>query len=107
MASYMIAPINNYEDGKLFFDTYTYNIPYQVIIRGENKGKLRVKKIRLSDGDAVLKARKDLEYVGYRALCDHSNVFRDEDDRPVITFSPYHDVIGTINLPGYEVKVSD
>ena len=40
-------------------------------------------------------------------LCDHSNVFRDADDRPVITFSPYHIGIDNIEVPGYEVEISD
>lgn len=61
MATFTLALINNHEDGKLFFETY--NIPYQVIIRGENKGKLRVKAIRSFDGQAVLDARKELELV--------------------------------------------
>lgn len=63
MATFTLALINNHEDGKLFFETY--NIPCQVITRGENKGKLRVKAIRSSDGQAVLDARKELdEYYG-------------------------------------------
>ena len=78
MAAYILALINNHEDGKRFFETY--NIPYQIITRGENKGKLRVKATRSSDGQAVLEARKELEYAGYGSLADHSNVFRDEND---------------------------
>ena len=50
MAAYILALINNHEDGKRFFETY--NIPYQIITRGENKGKLRVKATRYSDGQA-------------------------------------------------------
>ena len=38
-------------------------------------------------------------------------MFRDEDDRTVVTFSPYHDispdVVEEIFLPGYDVEVSD
>lgn len=105
MATFTLALINNHEDGKLLFDTY--NIPYQVITRGENKGKLRVKAIRSSDGQAVLAARKELEYAGYGVLADHSNVFRDEDDRTVITFSPYNAAPKVIDVPGYDVEVSD
>ena len=44
MATYTLAFINNHEDRKLFFDTY--NIPYQVITKGVNTGKLRVKQPR-------------------------------------------------------------
>ena len=47
MAAFTLALINNHEAGKLFFETY--NIPYQVITRGENKGKLRVKVTRSLD----------------------------------------------------------
>lgn len=45
MATYTLALINNHEDGKIFFGTY--NIPYQVITRGANAGKLRVKQPRV------------------------------------------------------------
>ena len=38
-------------------------------------------------------------------------MFRDEDDRTVVTFSPYHDissdVAGEIFLPGYDVEISN
>ena len=38
-------------------------------------------------------------------------MFRDEDDRTVVTFSPYHDIspdsAEEIFLPGYDVEVSD
>lgn len=105
MATFTLALINNHEDGKLFFEAY--NIPYQVITRGENKGKLRVKTTRSSDGQAVLDARKELEYAGYGLLCDHSNVFRDEDDNPVVTFSPYHGVPSVVEVPGYDVEISE
>ena len=105
MATFTLALINNHEAGKLFFETY--NIPYQVITRGENKGKLRVKVTRSLDGQAVLDARKELEYAGYGFLADHSNVFRDEDDRTVVTFSPYNAVPKVIDVPGYDVEVSD
>ena len=91
-------------DGKC---TGILNIPYQIITRGENKGKLRVKSKRSSDGQAVLDARKELEYAGYGFLADHSNVFRDEDDRTVVTFSPYDAVPKGIDVPGYDVEVSD
>lgn len=62
---------------------------------------------RSSDGQAVLEVRKELEYTGYVFLTDHSNVFRDEDDNPVVTFSLYYGVIGEIGVPGYDVEVSN
>ena len=66
-----------------------------------------MKSTRSSDGQAVLDARKELEYAGYGFLADHSNVFRDEDDRTVVTFSPYDAVPKGIDVPGYDVEVSD
>lgn len=105
MAAFTLALINNHEDGKRFFETY--NISYQIITRSENKEKLRVKATRSSDGQAVLDAREELEYSGYGFLADHSNVFRDLDDRPVVTFSPYNAVPNVIDVPGYDVEVSD
>ena len=66
-----------------------------------------MKATRSSDGQAVLDARKELEYAGYGFLADHSNVFRDEDDRTVVTFSPYNAVPKVIDVPGYDVEVSD
>ena len=105
MALYTLAPIDNSEDAKIFFETY--NIPYQVIVRGENKGKLRVKTSRSVEDDAAPVAKRRMERAGYGVLCDHSNVFRDADDRPVITFSPYHIGIDSIEVPGYEVEISD
>ena len=53
MAAFTLALINNHEAGKLFFETY--NIPYQVITRGENKGKLRVKATRSLDGHMMVR----------------------------------------------------
>lgn len=105
MATYTLALINNHEEGKLFFEAY--NIPYQIISRGENNGKPRVKATRSSDGQAVLEARRELEYADYKSLCDHSNVFRDEDDNPVVTFSPYNAVPRVVDVPGYDVEISE
>lgn len=59
MVTYTLALINNHEDGKLFFDTY--NIPYQVITRGTNAGKLRVKQPRSYDSSKVLEVRRQLK----------------------------------------------
>lgn len=63
------------------------------------------------DSSKVLEVRRQLKEQGYGILCDHSNVFRDEDDRTVVTFSPYHDissdVAGEIFLPGYDVEISN
>ena len=66
-----------------------------------------IKQSRSYDGSKVFEVRRLLTEQGYGILCAHSNVFRDEDDRTVATFSPYHDispyVTGEIYLPGYDV----
>ncbi len=36
-----IASVNDHAQAKLFFDEF--NIPYEVVTEGQNKGKLRVK----------------------------------------------------------------
>lgn len=41
------AYVNDYAVAKLFFDEF--NIPYEIVTRGENKGTLRVKPIREKD----------------------------------------------------------
>lgn len=94
MATYEFALINNHEEGKLFFENLQHTLSSHC--RGKNKGKLRVKKIRSIDGNAVLEAQKALEYAETEPFCDYSNVFRNEDDRLVITFIPYQAV--TCNL---------
>ena len=68
-----------------------------------------IKQSRSYDGSKVFEVRRLLTEQGYGILCAHSNVFRDEDDRTVATFSPYHDispyVTGEIYLPGYDVEI--
>lgn len=105
MPLYTLAPIDNYEDGKIFFETY--NIPYQVIARGDNKGKLRVKTSRAVEDDAIFKARRAMERTGYGVLCVHSNVFRAEGDRPMVTFNPCYEAISDIVVRGYDIEISD
>lgn len=65
-----------------------------------------MKAIQSSNGQAVLDERKELEYAGYGFPTDHSNVFQDEDDRTVVTFSLYKAVPKVIEVPGYDVEVS-
>ena len=66
MAAFTLALINNHEAGKLFFETY--NNPYQVITRGETKGKLTDKATRSLDGQAELDARTEQADAGYGCL---------------------------------------
>jgi hypothetical protein len=82
-----LAKVNNYDQAKLFFDEY--NIPYEVISRGENKGKLRVKSVRRVDLFNLFEAEKRLRNANLDHLIDHKNYFRDADDNTVCTFSPY------------------
>jgi len=82
-----LARVNDHLSAKLFFEEF--NIPYEVISRGENKGKLRVKQIREKDRQKIYQAMDRLKQYGLEAVCDHINVFRDKDDRTVVTFSPY------------------
>lgn len=48
MATFILVLIKNCGDEKQFFETY--NIAYQVITRGEDKRKFRVKATCSSDG---------------------------------------------------------
>lgn len=82
-----IANVNDYEQAKLFFDEF--NIPYEVVTRGENKGKLRVKPNREKDRYNLFEAEKRLQNAGLGHIVDHSRYFRDADDNTVCTFSPY------------------
>ena len=102
---YQVADVNNPDEAKELFDAF--NIPYEIAASGRNKGKLLVKKLRASDRNAVEPIRELLTRNGLGVLCDHANVFRDADDRPVVTFSPYLSIpYREYELPGYEVIVS-
>ena len=103
---YQVADVNNHEEAKKLFEAF--NIPYEVAASGRNKGKLLVKKIRASDSNAILQMCELLTRNGLGSLCDHANVFRDADDWPVVTFSPYLSIpYREYELPGYEVIVSE
>ena len=82
-----LARVNNYDQARLFFEEF--NIPYELITRGENKGKLRVKPLRRTDLFNQFEAEKRLQNAGLDYLIDHKNYFRDADDNTVCTFSPY------------------
>ena len=82
-----LAYVNNYAQAKLFFEEF--NIPYEVITRGENKGKLRVKPVRRIDFFNLLDTERRLQDAGLDYIVDHKNYFRDADDNTVCTFSPY------------------
>ena len=82
-----LANVNHYAQVKLLFDEY--NIPYEIITRGQNKGKLRVKPLRNTDRFNLIETKTRLENAGFDYIVDHSNCFRDADDNTICTFSPY------------------
>lgn len=83
-----LANVNDHEAAKRFFDEF--DISYEVISRGKNKGKLRVRPVRETDRLKIYKAEDMLKEYGLEVICDHSNVFRDREDNAVVTFSPYN-----------------
>ena len=80
-----IANVNDYEQAKLFFDEF--NIPYEVVTKGQNKGKLRVKPNRKKDLLNLLEAETMLQNAGLGSIVAHPRYFRDADDNTVCTFS--------------------
>ena len=82
-----LANVNHYAQVKLLFDEY--NIPYEIITRGQNKGKLRVKPLRNTDRFNLIETESRLKNAGFGNIVDHSNCFRDADDNTVCTFNPY------------------
>jgi hypothetical protein len=71
---------------------------------------LRTKRTSGKDSSVLLEVKRQLEDAGLGAVCDHSNVFRDADDRTVVTFSPYYLLpIATVkqHLYEYDVEISD
>ena len=61
-----LANVNNYDQARHFFDEY--NIPYEVITRGENKGKLRVKPLREKDHFNLIETEYRLKDAGLGLL---------------------------------------
>lgn len=82
-----LANVNNYDQARCFFEEF--NIPYEVITRGENKGKLRVKPLREKDHLNLIEVEYRLKDAGHDRIVDHKNCFRDANDNTVCTFSPY------------------
>lgn len=82
-----LAIVNDYSQAKLFFDEF--NIPYEMITRGKNKGKLRVKPLRDIDRINAAESASRLKDAGLGHFVDHRNCFRDADDNTICTFSPY------------------
>ena len=80
--------VNDWQAAKLFFEEY--DIPYEEITEGEDKGKLLVRPVRDCDREQEYEAIKRLERSRLNAVTDHPNVFRDRNDNAIITFSPYN-----------------
>ena len=107
-AKMVLAQVNEQEQARHFFNQY--DIPFQITKTGENKGLLRVMPVRSKDRDVLMEAKKVLTRYGFSWAIDHSNYFRDDRDRTVVTFSPYGgDVIqlGGVFLDNFEVTYSD
>ena len=82
-----LAIVNDYDQARRFFEEY--NIPYEIITRGENKGKLRVKQLRNKDRFNLIESESRLKNMGLGYIVDHKNCFRDANDNTICTFSPY------------------
>ena len=66
-----------------------YHIPYKVITRGPNKGAVRLRPIRDKDREVFYEAQRAFRAAGYEDMIDHGACYRDDQDRAVVTFSPY------------------
>lgn len=82
-----LAIVNDYDQAKCFFEEF--NIPYEIITRGENRGKLRVKPLRNKDRFNLIESESRLKDMRLSYVVDHKNCFRDANDNTVCTFSPY------------------
>ena len=66
-----------------------------------------MKAIRSSDSAEIRRVMELLGRYGYGFLAYHSNVFRDEDDWIIVILSPYTAALKVIDIPRYDVEVSD
>lgn len=111
--------INEQEEAiKLFekLSSFGLKIPYQIIGRGENKGKIKVLRLREKDSSFYLQVEQFLKSRRRGIYLDHISHFRTDDGRTVITMNPYIELSdlsrditkdGTPHtLGGYEIYVS-
>lgn len=75
----------------LFHELYQFGvkIPYQIVKRGENAGQIKVRKSRDLDGQFRMNAEEYLRRRGRASYLDHIWDFRTEDNRTLVTMSPY------------------
>ncbi|MCC8152652.1 MAG: hypothetical protein LIO96_14750 [Lachnospiraceae bacterium] len=110
----IFACVNNTEAAIRLFEDY--DIPYHLITKGENAGKIRVKSLRDGDYKRYCELEEVLKRHGYADIMDHSETFRDVDDELIFCFSPYRifgEKIGedgkikyeVPEVPGYESEV--
>ncbi|MEE0954207.1 MAG: hypothetical protein U0L49_00155 [Eubacterium sp.] len=95
MESELALMINQPEEGVALFHEladFGINISYTVVSRGENKGKIHVRKTRNKDSEAYLDVEKLLRRRSRGTYLDHTYYFRTDDDRTVVTMSPYIDL---------------
>lgn len=106
-AKMVLADVNQQEEARHFFNEY--DIPFKITASGQNKGKLRVLPLRSKDRKMLIDVKNILKANGFDWAIDHSNVFRDDQDRTVVTFSPYQDVrqLGGIMIGGFEFTYSE
>ena len=77
-----------------------YNIPYSMVSTGEFKGKIRTSEPRRFDFEMLHDVQEKCPFS------DHSQVFRDETGKTIVTVSPYN-CSDDFTLPGYKCTVSD
>lgn len=79
---------------KLFHELARFGvkIPYQIIKQGPNKGKVRVRKTRDVDGRFTLDVETFLRRRQRDNYLDHTDRFRTDDGRSVVTMNPYLDM---------------
>lgn len=95
MESELALMINQPEEGVALFHELAnlgINISYKVVSRGENKGKIRVRKTRDKDSEAYFNAKKFLRRRSRETYLDHAAYYRTDDDRTLVTMSPYIDL---------------
>ncbi|MCD8153529.1 MAG: hypothetical protein LUF78_02345 [Clostridiales bacterium] len=108
------ALVNNKEAAIQLFEDY--DTPYHLITKGENAGKIRIKRLRDSDYMWYWEQEDALKRQRYADIVEHSIIFRDVDDELIFCFSPYHifhEKIGENGkpkykepeVPGYECEV--
>ncbi len=83
-----LARINNHMASLSFFKDY--DIPCDIVACGENKGKLRIKRLSQMNMETVMEVSGILRKCGAGCIVDYSNAFRGSQDNTVVIYSPYN-----------------